>query len=349
MEYSTEDIELYLEGKLDGQELAQFESRLRSDPTFAQEVQDFSTMIKELRSYKTRNVLKARMDNWHAEIQEAPKAKSVDLRRYFSAVSIAASIIVITGLAVFFVWQRAHTEQREKYIELRRDVENIKKSNKRLWKEVYGASNPTSSQNFIGTAFAISAEGYILTSYHVVKDADSVFLENEKYRRINAVTIYSNHKMDMAILKIKDSTFRSFGILPYSFKGDLKGLGNKVFTLGYPREDVVYGEGYISSKTGFNGDTLAYQVSIPLNPGNSGGPLLDDQGNIIGMVSGKHTEAEGAAFALKAYYLKRTLDKLKKEEKWKIKLPSYGASSYLKRPDQISKIQSFVFRVGTYD
>ncbi len=83
-----------------------------------------------------------------------------------------------------------------------------------------------------------------------------------------------------------------------------------MYTLGYPREDVVYGEGALSARSGFEGDTAFYQVSIPVNPGNSGGPLLDEHGNLIGVVSGRQNDVQSAAFATKSSYLVRLVDSL---------------------------------------
>src|SRR5204862_1098908 len=77
-------------------------------------------------------------------------------------------------------------------------------------------------------------------------------------------------------------------------------IGDKVFTLVYPRRDMVYGEGSVSPLSGYSNDTVMYQLSIPVNPGNSGGPLLDENGNIIGVIRGKIAGAEATGFAIKS-------------------------------------------------
>jgi serine protease Do len=60
--------------------------------------------------------------------------------------------------------------------------------------------------------------------------------------------------------------------------------------------DIVYGEGYVSARTGFNGDSLSYQVQISANPGNSGAPVFNNSGEVIGIVSTRQAQAEGVAF-----------------------------------------------------
>jgi serine protease Do len=124
-----------------------------------------------------------------------------------------------------------------------------------------------------------------------------------------------------------------------------------VFTLGYPREDVVYGEGSLSARSGFEGDTAFYQVSIPVNPGNSGGPLLDERGNLIGVVSGRQNDAQSAAFATKSSYLVRLVDSLAATAKANAPyhLPRYGQLAGSGRPQQLKKLQDYVFVVKVYE
>src|SRR5690606_18237887 len=137
--------------------------------------------------------------------------------------------------------------------------------------------------NFGATGFLLSNKGYVVTNYHVVADADSVQLQNSQGQSFSANIVYTDEKSDLAILKIADPNYLPNRSIPYVFRDKAADLGEDVFTLGYPRDEAVYGQGYLSSKSGYSGDTSAYQISIPLNPGNSGGPLLDSRGNVIGI------------------------------------------------------------------
>ncbi|MBK6986428.1 MAG: trypsin-like peptidase domain-containing protein [Bacteroidetes bacterium] len=127
-------------------------------------------------------------------------------------------------------------------------------------------------------------------------------------------------------------------------------MGDKIFTLGYPRRDAVYGEGALSAMTGFNNDTTMYQISIPVNPGNSGGPLMDEQGNIIGVIRGKQSSAEATGFAIKSNFIKQTIEKLENDSlKKDLSLVTKRSNlKGLKRSEQIKKIQPFVFNVMVY-
>jgi S1-C subfamily serine protease len=150
------------------------------------------------------------------------------------------------------------------------------------------------------------------------------------------------------VLKIADSTFKTQP-LPYSLKSQGLKLGEEVFTMGYPRDEIVYGKGYISAKTGFNGDTTAYQVSIPVNPGNSGAPLLDSRGDIVGIVTGKQTTSDGIAFAVKSAHLKRLLEEMPKDKQLKKDQLHKNHLDGLNRVDQIKKLEDFVYMIKVYN
>ena len=112
----------------------------------------------------------------------------------------------------------------------------------------------------------------------------------------------------------------------------------------------MYGEGSLSARSGFEGDTAFYQVSIPVNPGNSGGPLLDERGNLIGVVSGRQNDAQSAAFATKSSYLVRLVDSLEAAKSGgPYNLPRYGQLAGAGRPKQVSKLQDYVFVVKVFE
>ena len=170
-------------------------------------------------------------------------------------------------------------------------------------------------------------------------------------RRFRAVTVYRDEAHDLAILRITDRKFSTLGKLPYTFKKADADLGERVYTLGYPREDVVYGEGALAARTGFEGDSAFYQVSVPVNPGNSGGPLLDDRGNLIGIISGRQLEIQSAAFAVKSTTLLRLLDNLPSDDTATAKpvLPRGNQLAGNRRPEQLRRLQDFVFMVKVYN
>jgi len=200
-------------------------------------------------------------------------------------------------------------------------METIIDGNKSNYLKMYPTNTnsfSSGSQKSSGTGFAISSNGYIVTNYHVIEDAKSIEVKgvNGNFsKKLSAKVIVSDERNDLAIIKINDPYFTSLGTIPYTFRQGIADVGENVFVLGYPMissmgEEIKLTNGIVSSKTGFKGDVSQYQISAPVQPGNSGGPLFDKSGNLIGIVSAKHSLAENAGYAIKVSYLKSLIDLL---------------------------------------
>src|SRR5690606_17768117 len=172
---------------------------------------------------------------------------------------------------LFSTGQFKKSKSDNTYSALKRDMESIKKSHNALVRNVNSkaanANRNVSASQFGGTGFALSGNGYVVTNYHVVQGADSVYIQNNKGESFKTQTVYVDPVYDIAVLYIDDQAFTPMGNLPYTFKKSAADLGEDVYTIGYPRDEVVLGKGYLSAQTGFGGDSIQYQVSIPVNPG----------------------------------------------------------------------------------
>lgn len=197
-----------------------------------------------------------------------------------------------------------------------------------------------------GSGLVVSTDGYVITNHHVVNDATDIQID--MIRDGNLVSydcemIIKDEKSDLAIIKIKDSTFKHFSALPYSVKTKLADVGAEVFTLGYPLakslgSELKYTDGAINARTGFQGELLAYQISVPLQPGNSGGPLFDKQGNLVGVVNSKLNNATNVGFAIKANYIINLMQMLPSEPQ----LPESAHLAGKTTEQQISILRPFV-------
>jgi S1-C subfamily serine protease/antitoxin component YwqK of YwqJK toxin-antitoxin module len=188
---------------------------------------------------------------------------------------------------------------------------------RKVQKEESGAN---SEWNGNGSGIFINEKGYIATNYHVVKDANEIqveYLQKGKKYTYAAKVIVTDKQNDLAIVQIQDPGFKSLPKIPYVFSTRIKDVGSEVFALGYPMENIMgseikFTDGKISSKTGIEGDITVYQISVPIQPGNSGGPLFDNEGNLVGITSGRLSKeqfnAENVNYAIKINYLKNLID-----------------------------------------
>ena len=204
------------------------------------------------------------------------------------------------------------------------------------------------TEKWSGTGFALN-NGYIATNYHVVENAKSIKVQgvrgsfNTEY---NAIVISTDKFNDLAIIKINDSRFNGFGTIPYRVKTSTSEVGEDVFVLGYPLtttmgDEIKLTTGVISSKTGFQGDVSLYQISAPIQPGNSGGPLFDGNGNLIGIVNAKHRGAENVSYAIKASYLNNLVESASSISL----LPTNNSVSGMSLSNKVKSLKNFVFMI----
>lgn len=172
----------------------------------------------------------------------------------------------------------------------------------------------TSNNIWTGTGWALM-NNYIATNFHVVDGAKSIQIYgvNGDFTNSHSATVVASDKFnDLAILRLNSGVINS-SFIPYSVDTNTAEVGEEVYVLGYPMtssmgEEIKLTTGVISSRTGFQGDVSIYQISAPIQPGNSGGPLFDSKGNVIGIVSAKHQGAENVGYAIKASYLKNLME-----------------------------------------
>ena len=220
---------------------------------------------------------------------------------------------------------------------------------------------PTANDNIIqsgnqsklssGTGFGISSNGIIVTNYHVIDGAKSIKVRgvNSDFNKTyNAKVLVSDKNNDLALIQIDDYGFTSLGTVPYTIKTGLVGVGENIFVLGYPLratmgDEIKLTNGIVSSRTGFQGDITSYQISAPVQPGNSGGPLFDSQGNLIGIINAKHGGAENASYAVKTSYLTNLIDLLPSPPK----LQTVNSLSGKTLTQQVELGKKFVYIIET--
>jgi S1-C subfamily serine protease len=211
--------------------------------------------------------------------------------------------------------------------------------------------NDNQPKAWSGTGWAIGSE-YLVTNYHVVDEARTISIKGiggDLNTGYSAEVMATDKTNDIAVLKITDSQFKGFGTIPYAVSSRIADKGEGVFVLGYPMTQVLgnevkYTAGEINSRTGFQGDVATYQISAPVTHGNSGGPMFDNRGNVIGIVNSGITDkeiAENVGYAIKISYLKILIESAGLD----ITLPQNNTIANLSKQEKIKKVEKFVYYI----
>ena len=185
------------------------------------------------------------------------------------------------------------------------------------------ADAPSPDALFFGTAWATN-KGYLVTASHVITGARKIGVYSDGELVGHAEVVADDPANDLAVLKLTATPSRKLDILPLA--DHAASLGRSVFTLGYPQPDVL-GErvkmtaGQVSGTAGVQDDARYIQISLPIQPGNSGGPIIDWDGHVLGVVDFKLRKfspnqdqtspaPEMINYAVKASYVRPLLDDL---------------------------------------
>lgn len=198
--------------------------------------------------------------------------------------------------------------------------------------------NPPSGEGKSGTGFYVNNNGYVITNNHVVDNCTSIWVDDGR-DQIAGVVLRKNIGLDIAVIKIdkKTNTFAKFGEVR---------TGEDVIALGFPLTDKLGTEikatkGNVSALSGIKGDKDYLQFTAPIQSGNSGGPLLNEGGFVVGINTAKLVgeDYQNINFAIKGSSAQNFLGK------YGIKF-SYGSySEPLRSADIVEKGEKFTVRV----
>jgi S1-C subfamily serine protease len=357
-------IERYLDGQMLPDEKAYFEQVRKTVPEIDQMVVEHNMFLHQIDMFADNRAMRHSLHESHARLLEngdineggemSTKGKVVRFyNKYKKVTAIAACVagamaLMISGLVAYFAPVNQQAIQ-----ELGREVANLKQNQQYQGRKINDVESKIPKEAVLtggGTGFLIDAKGFVVTNAHVLKGSSFANLIGNDGSEYNAKIVYRDEQKDLAILKIDDEDFHALKNIPYGFRKVSGDLGEEVFTLGYPRNDITYNKGDLSAQTGYKGDTASFQIQMSANPGNSGGPVLNKNGEVIGIVSTREKEAEGVTFAIKSKSLMQLIDELKKTDTSavKIKIPVTTNIKGMDRVAQVKQIQNCVFLVQAY-
>jgi S1-C subfamily serine protease len=164
-----------------------------------------------------------------------------------------------------------------------------------------------STDSSVGTGFIVDSSGYVVTNYHVIVDnPNKIKILDYQRDSFSARLVGKDETRDLALLKI-DGNFRPLELAD----SDELEVGQKVIAIGNPLGlSFTVTEGIISGleRAGPNGLNEYVQTDVSLNPGNSGGPLIDTQGKVVGINNFKIGGAEAIGFALESNSIRNSIN-----------------------------------------
>ena len=140
---------------------------------------------------------------------------------------------------------------------------------------------------YSGTGFLFSSKDYVITNWHVVRGANNIKVKFLNGERIKANVAIKDPQNDITFLKLARQPQLPPSNLKIGDSSNMK-MGDKVFTIGYPAHWVMgdnpkYTEGVVNAISGLKDDPTVFQISVQIQPGNSGGPLFNSSGEVIGI------------------------------------------------------------------
>jgi S1-C subfamily serine protease len=360
-------VERYIRGEMNPDERLHFETLRKTNGEIDQLVVEHTLFLQQMNRFGEWQRFQETLNEAHNNLSQQGKINKGDLKgkakvvhlwnKYKRVTAIAACIAGVTALAIsMLVWTISPKTNMDAVVQLGREVRDqgreLQVTKRRLEDSLEVVKNkvegniPSIYYKTVGTGFMIDPKGMMITNAHIVKDSRNIRVVNNKGEEFNAFVVKLDVIRDVAIIKIDDNHFKSYASLPYGIRKNASELAEPIFTLGFPRNEIVYGEGYLSSRTGHDGDTLSCQITVPANPGNSGGPIFNQEGEVIGILSSKQRQLEGAVFAIQSKYIYQAIEQVKQNNIYQnVKLSPKSSIAGLNKKEQVKKIEEFVFMV----
>jgi serine protease Do len=325
-----DEIEKFLKGELNPQDTSAFQAKLKSDSAFREKFEQHKELLNTFQQYSERQALKQRLSA--IPLKKKHSRFRINVKTYAVAASLTSLFTLFGG----YFYLKSNNNNDE-YKALKKDVDHI-----RTWQQVISKKLSTPGYNASVTGLLLNNKGYILTTAHGLKGADKLEVENNT-GSFKARLIKLDEVNDLALLKISD-TLTDFSIPVYSIFTKVPETVEKAFILGYPDKNMVYGEGVIVCTNGFNGDTTSFQLNIFANQGNSGSPVFNDKGELIGIIKGKPKDSPGASYAVKSEFIQEFIINSKED----LKLNKKNKLKSLSRKDKAKQLNKYIFRVKIY-
>ena len=354
--------EAHIAGTLSAADAAALKARLESDAVFASEFNENINLVNSLNNSGSQKRFRTMLKDIHQEQSASGFAKLTRIiqlpANFWRTAAVAATVALLTSFISYTVLTGSAKKSDAEYSKIRREVNGISNETSKLKKIVQDSLlnkkvllAPKSNIRNTGTGFALTNDGYFVTAYHVINDGngdgDSVYIQSNDGVYYKAFVVNYNEQSDLAILKVERKNFQfTKGEVPYTFAGTKAALGTQIFTVGYPKEDIVYSEGYISSRNGYDGNNQQYTMELPAGHGQSGSPVIDARGNVLGILTAISSPKMANTYAVSSNALMELIENMPAGTK--LRLPKKNKLAKLGREEQIVKMENYTFSIKVY-
>lgn len=315
----------YLGNEMDATEKQAFEERLLHSESLKQKLADYVSFSEEIKAGVDYTHVRKNLAEIHASLYERKKIR-------FLRPAILVPLGIAAGLALLVLFNPFNNALNDNsmagdYEPLSNQIEEQSAtetddggymseefiafdSTAIGGADAFGLKDSLSWLNRTphGTAFLISETGFLLTSKHLVDGQKNVHLQQKELGfGFEARVIYCDSLLDFAVLQTSAHLAENFEAVPYQWHKNRPELGEEVFALGYPKKDIVYTRGVVSSETGYESDSVYFEISLPSNAGHSGSPLFNEAGYLIGIVTAHQSDKQLVTYALKHSYIEQGL------------------------------------------
>ncbi len=309
------------------------QTRLSNDDTVEQTI--VARIVAVLRSYVTRNERMTLLKELQVRVvpstqvihqmKKEPKTTHTMRPQLWLAASVLAAIVIsaLTSLGIVGV----STSQAEPII-LEVDTAMV---------ELAPVINRVSH---LATAFQINQKGLILTAADAVAGESEVLLTDKtNNRKAKAKVLFVDRAANVAILQSEELASAQ---LPYRFAPDDARVGQNVYALACTTEDLIYEHAYLSAsnQNGF--------ARMKVETFSAGAPILNEQGQLSGMVSSKSTDAGSLAYVVHGSVLRDALNRWASQSGQTLELTTRNRLFYSDRAEQVEKIKPHLFEITYY-
>jgi serine protease Do len=346
-------LELYSLDLLENSDKAAVEELLANDPQVRKQLNEHLAFIRLINHKAKKDLIHEQLTLIRKEnrttLHRLNDGLSFHLKKYWKTASVAASVACLASLLTFSIVKNKYDSllisNNENLTKVANAVAIVANNNKEVIKKVKNASvQPVGDLKQSGTCFAITNNGYAITNAHVVNSSKDIYVytADDVAHRANVVSL--DAELDIAVLKIDEADFKfSAQGIPYGFDVQSNNIAERVFTVGYPKNSIVYSEGYISSEFGRNDDSSRYQMMLPSDPGVSGSPVFNAKGNVVAVINSRESRGSSTTYALKA---KKLNDFLKGIED--LNISRNNSLNNLSRAQQIKRVKNYVYIVKIF-